>query len=64
MGPAPSMPSKESVDELEEHEQHAFELPPELADPAARYIVMMIDDGQHPEGRADHVAGYSMSLRA
>ena len=35
MGPAPSMPSKESVDELEEHEQHAFELPPELADPAA-----------------------------
>ena len=35
VGPVPGKPRTEGDVELEEHEQHAFELPPELADPAA-----------------------------
>ena len=36
VGPVPGKTSTRAEDgELEEHEQHAFELPPELADPAA-----------------------------
>ena len=35
IGPVPGNPKAQGEVELEEHEQHAFELPPELADPAA-----------------------------
>merc|ERR1719341_1930694 len=35
VGMTPGNNGKETDNELEEHEQHAFELPPELADPAA-----------------------------
>ena len=35
IGPVPGNPKGQGEVELEEHEQHAFELPPELADPAA-----------------------------
>ena len=34
-GPVPGKGAGGDDNELEEHEQHAFELPPELADPAA-----------------------------